>query len=105
MTSVFNVALSGLQRHSRAVHVAAHNVANVNTDGYRSVRYDGATDGVTTRNAMGPDVVDADGNVPSGVDLASEFVEIKRAEIGYRANAAVLRVADRLTGELLDVLG
>lgn len=37
-------------------------------------------------------------------DLAGESVERIQAEVALKANAAVLRTADRMTGDLLDIL-
>lgn len=107
MTGIFNIALSGLQRNATGAHAVAHNVANVNTDGFRAQRYDPGTNTTTPRHDPIKDTVelDADARPPSDVDLATEFVDLKRHELGYRANAAVLTLADQLSGELLDVLG
>lgn len=107
MTTVLNIALGGLHRNERAVEVAARNVANVNTDGYRAFRYDPETD--STRPRYGPrddaDTPDPEALPPSDVDLATEFITLKQHEIGYRANAVVIQVADRMAGELLDLFG
>jgi flagellar hook protein FlgE len=37
------------------------------------------------------------------VDLASEMVSLRQGQLLYQANAAVVRVGDRLTGTLLDM--
>ncbi|MFQ5501551.1 MAG: flagellar basal body protein, partial [Phycisphaerae bacterium] len=47
MTSVLNIALGGMHRNQRAVEVSARNVANVNTDGYRALRYNLRTNTTT----------------------------------------------------------
>lgn len=106
MTSLMNIALGGLQRNARGVQVTAENVANVNTDGFRAGRYDPASDSVTLSSDVRPDAV-APGQEalpPSNVDLATELVNLKTFEIGYRASGAVFSVADRMAGELLDLL-
>lgn len=106
MTSVLNIALGGMHRNQRAVEVSARNVANVNTDGYRALRYNPRTNTTTPRYEPRDDAgtPDPDAVPPSDVDLATEFVAIKQSEIGYRANAAVILVADRMAGDLLDLL-
>ncbi|HYE47069.1 MAG TPA: flagellar basal body rod C-terminal domain-containing protein [Caulobacter sp.] len=40
----------------------------------------------------------------SDVDLAREAVEQVSAKTAFKANAAVIRSADRMMGELLDIL-
>ena len=107
MTGVMNIALSGLNKNAIGVHAVANNVANVNTDGFRAQRYNPSTNTTTPRYDAAEAPVDTspDTRPPSDVDLATEFVDLKRYEIGYRANATVLTVADRLNGELLDLFG
>lgn len=100
-----NIALGGLQRNARGVQVTAENVANLNTDGYRARRYDPGSDSVTLSNDVRPDAVGPDQQAlpPSDVDLATELVNLKKFEIGYRASGVVFSFADRMTGELLDL--
>lgn len=38
------------------------------------------------------------------VDLATELVDIKMAETDFKASAKLVRVADEMTGSLLDIL-
>ncbi len=103
MTSVLNIALTGMRHNLRSVETSARNIANLNTDGYRAQRYDPASG--TTRPRNDEPVSTGDSESPSDVDLATELVEIKRHEIGYRANAIMIVAADRMMGDLLDVLG
>lgn len=102
-----NIALTGMNRNLLSMETAARNVANVNTDGYRAQRYDPATGTTRPRydDPVPDDGADPDTLLPSDVDLATELVDIKRHEIGYRTNVVVLAVADRMAGALLDVFG
>jgi flagellar hook protein FlgE len=102
-----NIALTGMSRNMRSIETAARNVANVNTDGYRAQRYDPASGTTRPRydDPVPDDGADPETLLPSDVDLTTELVDIKRYEIGYRANAVVLVVADRMAGELLDMFG
>jgi flagellar hook protein FlgE len=107
MTSILDTALAGLSRDMKGIENAARNVANVNTDGYRA-QQDGSAAGATTAPEATPtgnneaaSLVDLPA---SDVDLATEFVEIKLHTIGYQANGLLIRVADRLLGETLDLL-
>lgn len=38
------------------------------------------------------------------VDLATEMVDVMMAKTDFKANAAIVRVADEMTGSLLDIL-
>ena len=104
MLSVLHTALAGMTRNQQGVQTAAANVANVNTDGYRTQRLD-------TESAQ---TVDADPSAErpddwpddrpyNDVDLAGEMVRMKTYEVGFRANAKVVAVADRMLGELMDI--
>ncbi len=107
MTTVLNTAIRGMSNSFRSIETIAGNVANVNTDGYRAQRYDAATGTTTPRYEARPPSDDPHAVAPSAsdVDLATEFIDMKRHEIGYRANAVLVTVADRMLGEWLDVLG
>lgn len=125
MIAAFDNAVGGLRAASVRAAVAADNIANIGTT--RSVddaTYSGfvPTRAVQTSGAGGPQVTakpvtppfinefnpshpDANGEGLVGranVDLAANIVELKQAEIAYKANAQVLRTAAELTGHLLD---
>jgi flagellar basal body rod protein FlgG len=78
-------ALLGMQDASKRLDVAAHNVANVNTEPAAPLRPDGTTDATDT------------------VDLPTQMVAVATAPIVYAANAQVVRASDEMTGSLLDV--
>ncbi len=42
------------------------------------------------------------GTAPAPVDLVREVVEVKESASGFKANAAVARAGDQMTGLLLD---
>ncbi len=106
MTSVLNTALAGMARNQRGVEVVANNIANVNTDEFRAQHYDGAsgTTGPRYDEPVDKTSLESNGKPPSDVDLATELIDLKRFQVGYDANAAVIGTADRMTGELLDLL-
>ena len=103
MLPVMHTALQGIQSHQRGLQVVANNVANADTDGYRAQRYDPSSGQVRPRHEPPPPAPDAADPPPSDVDLAEEFVDLKRYELGLRANARVVQVADGLLGRLLDI--
>jgi flagellar basal body rod protein FlgG len=78
-------ALYGMNDASHRLDVAAHNVANANTEPFAPLRPDGSTDATDT------------------VDMPTQMVAVATAPIVYAANAQVVRAADRMTGSLLDL--
>jgi flagellar hook-associated protein FlgK len=109
---VFGIALSGMNAASAMLGTAAANIANVDTPGYQPRRVNLATgpDGTgvvvdsVTFDSTAASPVDAGGHQSSGVDLATELVNVDRAKFLYDANAMVVRTADQMLGGLLDVL-
>ena len=104
MLSAIQTAFLGIQRSQRALHVAAQNIANFNTDGYRSRRYNAGADTVEIRNPHAPLESDPIGQFPvNDVDLASEIIEMKTQEHAFKANVTAALLADRTTDTLLDI--
>ena len=107
MTAVLDTALAGLNRNMRGIEIAAQNVANVNTDGYRAQRDESAGDAAASQEStlsVASDAAAIADLSTSNVDLATEFVDIKLHEIGYQANGLLIKVADRMNREILDLL-
>jgi len=106
LTSIFSTGLSGLNAAGAMFGASAHDIANADTPGFRStrVRLTPAPDGSGVR----VDYVRADAKndekeqEDSDVDIASEFVNVRRAALLYKANASVIRIGDSLMGTLLD---
>jgi flagellar hook protein FlgE len=101
------IAVSGLRAHELMSAVAADNVANVNTAGYRAKSVDLAAspNGGVEVTAVGDR---RDGDVPEGfadVDLAEETATQIVAELGYSASARVIRAQDEVSGALIDIVG
>ena len=117
ITGSMNLGASAMNAHSWGMAVTAHNVANVNTAGYRAVRvaYETGPDGYGVR----PDVVPPSGPpsvalppdpamppemiFPSNTELAREFVTMISTQRAYDANAVSIRTWDQMTGVLLDL--
>ena len=112
------VAASGLAANSAKAAVSAHNIANINTDGYKKSRAVMESDAagqpevrVSESNTAGPVVQNPEG-LPgregtrelSNVDPAEEFVQMSIAGYGYRANTSIVRVQDEMVGTILDIL-
>lgn len=101
-----NTSLSGMNAASAQLNTAAHNLANVDTDGYKAqvtrlkdvVELGGVEVASTYTDESEP--------VPGGsnVDPAREVVQVIQSKSLYTANAAVVSIADQMMGTLLDVV-
>jgi flagellar hook protein FlgE len=115
MLSAIHTALSGLSAYAKQVEVTAHNVANVNTDGFKkshtdfvSVETGGVLPVVRKDDSAGPTVLSDRGQGPtqvelSNVDLAEETVNQILAQRGFEANLNTLKTADDMLGTILDM--
>lgn len=113
--SAIHSALSGLAAYAKQVEVMAHNVANVNTDGFKkshtdfvSVGTGGVLPVVRQDDSTGPTVLSDRGQGPtrvelSNVDLAEESVDQILAQRGFEANIRTLQTADTMLGTILDM--
>lgn len=106
MISAIQSALQGLQRSEKGFQVAANNIANLNTNGYRSQRYDAGADTVEIRDPLANLDSDPRGeDIPvNDVNLAGEIVNQIANKTAFKANAATIRIANETTGTLLDIL-
>jgi flagellar hook protein FlgE len=96
MNSVSAIALSGLGAATLRLDVAAHNIANAQTPGFRPQAVRQSADpagGVTT--AVGPAGA-------GGVDLAHEVVDQLVATYSFAANLRVVTTERAMMGTLLD---
>jgi flagellar basal body rod protein FlgB len=83
--------------------VSAHDVANINTDGfgqYSAYQTDMNPSG-TRVSHIGRELNSIDR--PSNTDFATEAVEQKESLNDLKANSAVIKVQDRMMGALLDI--
>lgn len=96
MNPVNATALSGLQSSQARLSASAHNVANVQTPGFRRDEVQAEANpqgGVNTR---------VDKAAEPGVSLEQEVVEQMAAVIAYKANLQVVKASDRMAGALLN---
>ncbi len=129
MFNAVSIALSGLTASSLKASTAASNIANLSTGGALS-QEDGPAPyetRITTQTATENGGVQADvsiknpGFVPAydpgspfanadgligapNTDLAEEIINLKQAEIAYKANINVIETQKELDDELLDIL-
>ena len=98
MSSLLSIASSGLQAAQLRLNASAHNVANLNTPGFKgqTVQQQAVppTGGVQARTAQA---------ARPGVALEAEAVEQITASYAFKANALVLRSTQSMLGSLLDL--
>jgi flagellar hook-associated protein FlgK len=96
MTSLSSIALSGMNAAQTTLNSSAHNIANMNTTGFRrqEVVQTAQTDGgvSTTLTAASVD----------GPSLVTDVVAQLQAKNSFLANLAVFKTSDRIAGTLLD---
>ncbi|MFO0706097.1 MAG: flagellar basal body rod C-terminal domain-containing protein [Nitrospira sp.] len=114
MMSALDTALSGLTAFAKKIEVSAHNVANVNTDGFKKSRTEfveagpgGVLPVVQKDDSAGPTVLKDTGYGAaqvelSNVDLGEEAVSQIVAQRGFEANLRTLKTADDMLGSILD---
>ena len=110
LNALFSTALSGMNAAGAIVNTAASNIANMDSAGYKAARVNlaesstgGGVDVVSITRDPSPGPLDQDGQELSNVDPATEMVNLKKGALLYKANAAVIKVGDELTGTLLDM--
>ncbi len=97
MNSISAIAFSGMNAATTRLGVAAHNVANVQTAGFRRqqvLQQTQAGGGVTTSVTQ----LDA-----AGSDLAADAVQQMTALYSFKANLRTVQVEHEMLGSLLDV--
>jgi flagellar hook-associated protein FlgK len=111
MQDALRIGLSGMRAAEEAVAVRARNIANLNTKGYRPVEpVQKAVEGgvqVTVREVpLSPETEAALNDMPAaGERLVEDLVQMKLAEVAYRASAKVVSTASRMMDAALEALG
>jgi flagellar basal-body rod protein FlgC len=115
MISAIHTALSGLTAFGKQIEVVAHNIANVNTDGFKKSKTEfveipsgGVLPVIEKDDSSGPTILrDTDRNQTmvelSNVDLGEEAVQQIMAQRSFEANLQTLRMGDVLLGSILDL--
>lgn len=109
-------SISALQAHVKKLGVAAHNIANVNSEGYKKYRatmeedpFGGVRVNISRVNTPGhPYEVIEDGQPvtkeTSNVELTEEIPNLMIAQRGYEANIKAIQTQEKALGSLLDIL-
>jgi len=102
--SALSAAVSGVGVASQGVALAANNVANVNSDGYRAKRLQREElpqGGVREAGVQET----GESAVPGGsnVDLAAEAIALKTDSVTYQASLKVVKAQEDMIGTALDM--
>jgi len=100
------IAQSGLNVASLGLAVAANNVANLNSDGYKAKSLsqeetkEGGVQASQVTESQQPTVPDG-----SNVDLATEMTSLMTQSGAYTSNLKVMKTQDEMLGQLMDMRG
>jgi hypothetical protein len=100
MDSISAIAVTGMQAAHTRMAVAAHNIANLSTDGFqRQAVIASALPGGGVATTVEPTAA----RPGAGEFALADIIELKLASYQFRANALVLQRTDDTLGALLDV--
>lgn len=97
MTSITAIAASGMRAADVALRASAHNLANLQTEGFRRERV------VHTAQAYGGVSSSTVRSRTEGASLEEDMVAQLQARNAFLANLTVFRAGAGATGSLLDV--
>lgn len=97
MASISSIALSGMNAAQTTLNASAHNVANMNTSGFRRQEVvqnaqPGGGVATTLTTASAP-----------GAALETDVVTQLQAKNSFLASLAVFKTSDKMAGALLDM--
>ena len=118
MVDPLHSAIAGIVAHAEKTAVAAHNIANINTAGFKRsqavIESDmaGQPDVTVTQSDDPGPMISVQEGLPGGaefvemsnVNLAEELVQIQIAKHGYAASVSVISAQDQMTGTILDII-
>jgi flagellar hook protein FlgE len=96
MSNITSIALSGMQAAQTRLDVAANNVANGQTVGYRRREV------VQTAQPEGGTLASVRRSSQEGASLEADLVDQLQAKASFKASLAVFKTSDRMAGALLD---
>ena len=97
MASISSIALSGMNAAQATLNSSAHNIANMNTTGFRRqevLQNAQAGGGVATTLSTAS---------AEGSSLETDVVTQLQAKNSFLANLAVFKTSDRIAGAMLDM--
>jgi len=105
MNPIMNIGVSGMRAAQARYAAHSANIVRLNTPVYAPLPagHIYSAVGAVSRSRRN-DLLRQQPPGGAGGDLAADFIGIIRARQDYLASAALLRTADKMQGELLDVL-
>lgn len=97
MNSISNIASSALRAFSTSQQITANNVANLNTDGFKASR------STFQENGKAGGVTASASSTGDSVDISREAVNLISNSQGFKANMNVLKAADEMSKQLLNI--
>lgn len=97
MSSIYSISLSGMNAAQTALGVAAHNVANLGTAGFRRQT---VTQTAQAQGGVQAAVAQAS---TDGDALETDLVSQRQARNAFAANLAVFKTSDAMLGSLLNI--
>lgn len=96
MSNISTISGSALQAYGASLRTAANNVANLNTEGFTASR-------ATFQENGSGGVTAAVSKTGDSVDISKEATILLSDKNGFKANLSVLKTADEMTRELLNI--
>jgi flagellar basal body rod protein FlgG len=114
MIPALDAAATALQAYGKKVQTTAHNIANLNTEGFKKSRVileesqpGGVTASVQRIDAPGAPIAYLENSViseSSNVDLGEEMVNLMTSKHAFQANLKILKAEGERIGFLLDIM-
>ncbi|MDD2882428.1 MAG: flagellar basal body protein [Rhodoferax sp.] len=96
MVSISSIALSGMNAAQATLNSSAHNIANMNTAGFRRQEV------FQTAQSEGGVSASLTAAAAPGPSLVTDVVAQLQAKNSFLANLAVFKTSDKMAGTLLD---
>ena len=115
VSSVYNSTLSALQAFGMKMCVSAHNIANVNTDGFKKSRaileqgfHNSVRVDIRRMDTPGPFIYEwSQGRMTerelSNVNLAEEIPQLMITQRCYEANLKMIQTQSEILGKMIDI--
>lgn len=102
--SALAVSISGLQANALRINVAANNIVNQNTEGFKAgiVRATSLNANPTPDGGSGVVAQEFEGR--QDVNIALEFIRLIEAEAAYKAGVRVIQTIEEIETEALNLL-
>ncbi len=100
---MFGSTISSMNAHSTWMDVNANNVANVNSDKFKSIDTKLEADGQNNPQAVLRENESAVAEDRSNTDLAKELTDQIPIEKGFGVNVSVIKTKDEMLGTLMDI--